>query len=266
MSTSGSARRSTPSTFTTGDITIVKPDGTTVAATGIQNVGLNRFRISFPAQTLVGIYHVKIGPSVTDLAGNGLDENGNGIGGEPTDVYDGTFNLVQVDLGLSNRHSARPLSWAGDPVTVSWTGQNLTGLPLQGNWIDAVYLSTDGVWDINDTLLATVPHTGGLAQNQIYTGSRRSSCRAFCLAITTSLSVPTWRTRRRKDRTRPTTWPIRDRSAIGVHALTTDGTAAAGSLSPADPTDYYAVNLNGGDISQPGSRWSRGVRRRPRSN
>ena len=32
---------------------------------GIQNVGLNRFRISFPAQTLVGTYHVKIGPNIT---------------------------------------------------------------------------------------------------------------------------------------------------------------------------------------------------------
>ena len=31
--------------------------------------------------------------------------------------------------------------------------------------------STDGQWDIHDTLLATVPHTGGLAQNQAYTGS-----------------------------------------------------------------------------------------------
>ena len=89
-------------TFTTGDVTIVKPDGTTVAATGLQNVGLNEFQINFPAQTLVGTYHVKIGPSVTDLAGNGLEEDGDGIGGEATDVYDGTFNLVNVDLGLNN--------------------------------------------------------------------------------------------------------------------------------------------------------------------
>src|SRR5262249_25665541 len=48
------------SSFTTGDVTIVKPNGQTVAATGIQNVGLNRFRISFAPQTLVGLYHVKI--------------------------------------------------------------------------------------------------------------------------------------------------------------------------------------------------------------
>src|SRR5262249_2407341 len=158
-------------TFTTGDITIVKPNGQTVAATGIQNVGLNRFRISFPAQTLVGVYHVKIGPAVTDLAGNGLDENGNGTGGEPTDVYDGTFNLVNVDLGLKNVTVQPGQLWAGDLITISWSGPNITGAPFLGAWVDAAYLSTDSQWDINDTLLATVPHTGGLAQNQTYTGS-----------------------------------------------------------------------------------------------
>src|SRR4051794_15311219 len=41
---------------------------------------------------------------------------------------------------------------------------------IQG-WTDGVYLSTDGTWDIRDPLLGTVPHTGGLAQGEVYTGS-----------------------------------------------------------------------------------------------
>ena len=44
--------------------------------------------------------------------------------------------------------------WAGEPVTVSWSGVNRTGAPLVGNWLDAVYLSTDDRWDINDVLWA----------------------------------------------------------------------------------------------------------------
>src|SRR5262249_52341156 len=148
------------STFTPADVMIVKPNGTTVSATVIQNVGLNRFRIGFPAQTLVGTYHVKIGPNITDLAGNPM-----------ASIGDGMFNLVGVDLGLSHVQVQPGQHWAGDPLTVSWTGQNITGAPLLGDWSDTVYLSTDGQWDINDTLLATVPHTGGLAQNQAYTGS-----------------------------------------------------------------------------------------------
>ena len=43
---------------------------------------------------------------------------------------------------------------------------NQTGTALIGDWIDAVYLSADDRWDINDERLATVPHTGGLAENQ----------------------------------------------------------------------------------------------------
>ena len=37
-------------TFSTGDIRIAKPNGNTLAATGIQNIGLNRYRIGFPVQ------------------------------------------------------------------------------------------------------------------------------------------------------------------------------------------------------------------------
>src|SRR5262249_28149633 len=81
-----------PSTFTTGDVVIVRTDGTKVGATGIQNVGLNRFRISFPAQTLVGTYNVKVGPNITDLAGNLMDQNHDGIPGDPIlDVFEQTF-------------------------------------------------------------------------------------------------------------------------------------------------------------------------------
>ena len=100
--TSGSARRSTRRRSRRATITIVKPDGTTVAATSIQNVGLNRFRISFPAQTLVGTYHVKIGPNITDLAGNLLDQNGrrHPRRGDLTSTTE-PFNLVPVDLGLN---------------------------------------------------------------------------------------------------------------------------------------------------------------------
>src|SRR5262249_33539456 len=154
--------------FAANDVTIVKPDATTVAATGIQNVGLNRFRISFPAQTLVGTYQVKIGPNIADLAGNLLEEDGDGTGGEATDVYDGSFNLVNVDLGLNNVAVEPTQLWSGDSATISWSGQNITGAPLVGDWIDTVYFSTDDQWDINDIKLADVPHTGGLAENQTY--------------------------------------------------------------------------------------------------
>ena len=53
-------------------------------------------------------------------------------------------------------------------MTISWSGRNLTGAPLLGDWIDAVYLSQDDLWDIHDTRLELVTHTGGLAEGQSY--------------------------------------------------------------------------------------------------
>ena len=119
-------------------------------------------------------------------------------------MCDATFNLVEVDLGLTNLVVDPVQLWAGESATISWSGSNRTGVPLVGNWIDAVYLSTDDKWDIHDTLLATVPHTGGLAENQSYSGSATLSSPAHFPETTTSLSAPMLPTRSERRR-RPTT-------------------------------------------------------------
>ena len=56
----------------------------------------NTYRIEFPAQTADGIYTVRVGPAINELAGNvaGMDQNGNGLGGETeADVFVGTFAI-----------------------------------------------------------------------------------------------------------------------------------------------------------------------------
>jgi hypothetical protein len=157
-------------TFTTADVAITRPSGQSVAATSITEVGLNRFRVAFQAQTLTGTYHVRIGPDVRDFAGHQLNQDGDGVPGETTDVYDAAVNLVPVDLGLDSIIAPSALT-AGEPITVSWTGQNRTGVALSGSWIDGVYFSADDRWDVGDTLLTTLTHTGGLAAGQTYSGS-----------------------------------------------------------------------------------------------
>lgn len=146
-------------TLNTARVTIRNPTNGTVAATSVVEVGLNRWRISFPGQTATGTYQVSISTNVTDLAGNPLT----------SPLAPLTFNLVPVDLQLSNVTVSTNQLTAGDAVTISWTGRNATGAPLLGDWTDAIYLSTDNRWDLGDIRVASVAHAGGLSTNQVYT-------------------------------------------------------------------------------------------------
>src|SRR5262249_23514340 len=85
-----------PSTFTTGEVTIVGPNGV-IPVSGVAVVdgtSSSHFTVSFPTQALAGTYTVTIGPDVTDLAGHRMDQNVNGTPGEnPGDLFVGTFTV-----------------------------------------------------------------------------------------------------------------------------------------------------------------------------
>jgi RHS repeat-associated protein len=149
-----------PLSLTSADIVIRNATNGIVSISSITNVGLNRYRVSFPAQTMVGQYHVLVGTNITDLAGNPLNAS-----------YDASFNLVPVDLELTNLLLSTNQLFAGNLAGISWQGRNNSGAPLLGNWIDAAYLSPDPFWNITDILLGTVQHTNGLASNEIYSAS-----------------------------------------------------------------------------------------------
>ncbi|MFO0847615.1 MAG: Ig-like domain-containing protein [Gemmataceae bacterium] len=240
------SERLDPAQFTTADITVTRPDGQPVAVSSLTSVGLNRYRIAFPAQTLVGTYHVRIGPDVRDLAGNKLDIDRDGTFGEPADdVYDARFNLVQVDLGLSNLALGAAALVAGEPLAVSWQGRNQTGVPLVGDWVDAVYLSRDDRWDITDPLLATVPHTGGLAAGATYTGSATVNIPGtlpgdYRILVRADVANQERETNEANNLVASPALPL------AVRALT-PGTAARGTLTPSDRADYFAVLVAPGD-------------------
>jgi subtilase family serine protease len=52
---------------------------------------------------------------------------------------------------------------------IRWTVTNQGMNTAVGTWTDAVYLSADEIWDINDALIAKVTHTGDLAVGESYT-------------------------------------------------------------------------------------------------
>jgi len=71
-------------TFTTDDVLITGPFGV-VPVAAITSLGSNAYRISFADQTASGVYSVQIGPDVTDLTGNLMDQDYDLVNGEPAD-------------------------------------------------------------------------------------------------------------------------------------------------------------------------------------
>jgi hypothetical protein len=193
--------------LTSADIVVSRPDSQIAAVTGIEEVGFNRFRITFTPQTLVGTYHVRIGPDVRDLAGNRLDQDRDGSPGEPVDdVYDAWFNLVPVDLGLNSLSVPGEL-WAGEQVTVSWQGMNRTA-PRSSATGSMSPTSPPTVADIDDIKLAQVRTPAASPP------VRRTPIRYVLipgkLPGTTHPRALTWLTRRRDERGRQ---PDRQRTA-----------------------------------------------------
>lgn len=246
-------------TFNSSDIAFIRPDGQVAAVSGIQEVGFNRFQISFSPQTLVGTYRLSIGPDVRDRAGNMLNQDQDGIAGEASDdVYNGTFNIVSVDLGLNGLQIEPAELIAGDPVTITWQGQNQTGAALLGTWIDAVYLSIDDQWDISDRLLTTISHTGGLADGQAYQGSATVIVPGV-LAGSYHILVRADVANQEKETQEGNNLISSPVVPLSLHTLPTDGSAVNGTLSTSDRSDYYKFELGTGDsvqlalLSPPGS-------------
>jgi RHS repeat-associated protein len=229
--------------FVPTDVRVVPPGGGTVSATSVAQLADNRFRIWFPAQTVVGQYRVKVGPDIRDPAGNLMDQDGNGTPGQPTDAYEARLSLVDVDLQISNVAVNPNILRAGESATVSWDGSNSTGYELLGDWTDAVYLSRDAVWDIGDTLLATVPHTGGLATGATYHQSAN-------VLIPGDLPGPhyvivradLYRQEKESGRTANNVVPAGPFD-LQFRTLPGDGTVVTGTLSAADRDEYFVAHL-----------------------
>lgn len=82
-------------TFTTSDVALTGPNGSivvdSVTSTNAENTV---FEVSFAAQTDVGDYTMDIGPDVADIAGNLMDQDMDGTGGEAgDDVFTTSFSI-----------------------------------------------------------------------------------------------------------------------------------------------------------------------------
>jgi hypothetical protein len=105
---------------------------------------------TFPAQTTEGVYTFEIGPGITDVAGNLMDQDGNGTGGKVTDRFAVGLNLASPDLRPDD---ISPLAAAqfGATITVDYTARNVGTDSAANQWVDRICLSTDNVLGANDS-------------------------------------------------------------------------------------------------------------------
>jgi len=139
-----------PATFTTADVAIAGPAGA-IAPTGVQATGETTFSLSCAAQSEPGTYEATIGPNMTDLGGNPLDQDRDGTAGEAVeDRYVATFEIPTPapppppppspgTPATAVVTANAPLHFTdgdGDDITVALTGSGEIALTFTGEIID----------------------------------------------------------------------------------------------------------------------------------
>ncbi len=80
--------------FTLEDIAVLDGPGGAIAATAVNPLSSSDFEVTFDPQNTSGLYHLVLGPGVADVAGNLMDQDGDGFVAEPVDdQFATTFTL-----------------------------------------------------------------------------------------------------------------------------------------------------------------------------
>jgi hypothetical protein len=108
--------------------------------------------VTFFSQLTAGSYAMTLGPTLRDVAGNLLDQNQDGTGGQPDDTF--TASLILQSPNLVVDEVSIPLAGElGGPLAVSWTVRNAGTDPALEDWFDSVWLSRDANLSQDDVLL-----------------------------------------------------------------------------------------------------------------
>ena len=100
-------------TFTPPDIALSGPNGS-IGVSSVTPVGGSdgtRWIIKFPRQETTGTYTAVVGPDVQDRSGNPMDQNGNGMNGDPTDMFVASTALDRTGPRITDHVFLQ--DWAG---------------------------------------------------------------------------------------------------------------------------------------------------------
>ena len=161
------------SSFTAADISLIGPAGA-ITIGQPQKLSDAVYRIAFPPQQANGQYSLSVGPDVLDFAGNAMDQDDNGVVGEPTDVFQNDFSIALPDLLVQDPVAPSKSTFAfGESIDVDWTVLNDGAHQALGAITDKVWLSTDDQLSEDDVLLASIDlaSDGPVAIDETYAGT-----------------------------------------------------------------------------------------------
>ena len=169
-----------PSTFTPSDVKLTRPDGTSTAASTITQLNATTYRVGFAPQSAEGTYALEIGPDVRDPAGNLMDQDADGVRGEPAeDKFGSTVTVRAVDLQVTGLVvNASPAMQSGATVTVGWNDANTGNGATGGSWSDRVTVVNTTT---NQTLVNTTVFYDSAALGPIAAGASRTRQYSFKL-------------------------------------------------------------------------------------
>jgi hypothetical protein len=141
---------------TAAAISLTDPHGAAVSVSDLSLVSGTTYRFTFAAQNINGSYQLAIGPNVYDLAGNPMDQNQDGVNGEPAnDIFHATFSVALPALVVDTITPQASPAVFGDPFSFSYVVHNAGAIAVPASWTDQVYLSKSAVLDASAVPLTT---------------------------------------------------------------------------------------------------------------
>ena len=128
-------------TFTPDKISCMGPNGE-LSIKRILPISMDVYRIEVTPQYCDGFFKIILQPSITDLAGNPLDQDQDGRGGADSDRFELTVEQQLPDLKVTQIDYA-PEAQPGANIEIKWIVQNNGAGETSGTWQDEIYLSDD---------------------------------------------------------------------------------------------------------------------------
>jgi hypothetical protein len=82
------------SSFTLADVLLLEGPSGPITPSAVNHLGAGQVEVAFPPQNISGTFQIVVGPEIQDAAGNLMDQDADGIGGEtPDDRFETSFTL-----------------------------------------------------------------------------------------------------------------------------------------------------------------------------